>query len=67
MDLRKSIEEKRNISNHDAKARIENLEGKIEMLYGKQMEEGVRSKKHNPSPLSKEDVMNKFINFKLNK
>ena len=39
MDLKKSIEEKRNISNHDAKTRIENMEGKIEMLYGKQMED----------------------------
>ena len=68
MDLRKSIEEKRNISHHDAKARIENMEGKIEMLYGKQMEEGTKPKKqYNHTPLTKEDVMNKFINIKLNK
>ena len=69
MDLRKSIEEKRNISHHDAKARIENMEGKIEMLYGKQMEEGIKQKKENvkPTRLTKDDVMSKYINIKLNK
>ena len=56
MDLRKSIEEKRNISHHDAKARIENMEGKIEMLYGKQMEESNKPKKqYIQRPLTKED------------
>ena len=62
LDLKKSIEEKRNISDHDAKARIENIEGKIEMLYGQQMEE--KPKRYGNS---KHDSMNKFINFKLNK
>ena len=69
MDLRKSIEEKRNISHHDAKARIENMEGKIEMLYGKQMEENTRPKKQyfQPRPITKEDMLNSFVNKKLNK
>ena len=69
MDLRKSIEEKRNISHHDAKARIENMEGKIEMLYGKQMEENIKHKKQYipPRPITKEDVLNSFVNKKLNK
>ena len=64
LDLKRSIEEKRNISDHDAKARIENIEGKIEMLYGKQMEQ-------NPKPQrptnTKADIMNRYINNKLNK
>ena len=64
LDLKRSIEEKRNISDHDAKARIENLEGKIEMLYGQQMEEKPRPQR---SSNSKSDIMNKYISFKLNK
>ena len=64
LDLKKSIEEKRNISDHDAKARIENIEGKIEMLYGQQMEEKPKTKRYQNN---KDDSMSKFINFKLNK
>ena len=68
MDLKKSIEEKRNISNHDAKSRIENMEGKIEMLYGKQMEESTKQKKTTlTKPKTKEDMLQHYINKKLNK
>ena len=64
LDLKKSIEEKRSISDHDAKARIENIEGKIEMLYGQQMNNETKPKKYGNS---KDDSMSKFINFKLSK
>ena len=58
LELKRSIDEKRNINDSDAKARIENIEGKIEMLYGQQM----KPQRHSNS---KSDVMNRFINFKL--
>ena len=64
LDLKKSIEEKRNISDSDAKARIEKIEGKIEMLYGQQMKEPNKPKRYGNS---KDDSMSKFINFKLSK
>ena len=64
LDLTKSIEEKRNISDSDAKARIENIEGKIEMLYGQQMKEPNKPKRYGNS---KDDSMSRFINFKLSK
>ena len=71
LNLKKSIEEKRNISNHDAKSRIENMEGKIEMLYGKQMEEATKAKKQQqympPKKLTKEDMLQKYISKKLNR
>ena len=60
LELKKSIDEKRNINDSDAKARIENIEGKIEMLYGQQMKP--KPQRHSNS---KSDVMNRFINFKL--
>ena len=66
LDLKKSIDEKRNISDHDAKARIENLEGKIEMLYGKQMEEPNKPKSIRHTN-TKDETMSKYISFKLNK
>ena len=64
LDLKKSIEEKRNINDKDAKSRIENMEGKIEMLYGKQMEEETKPKKnktYKPERKSKEDLMKEYI------
>ena len=64
LDLKKSIEEKRNINDKDAKSRIENMEGKIEMLYGKQMEEETKPKKnkaYKPEKKSKEDIMREYI------
>ena len=64
LDLKKSIEEKRNISDKDAKSRIDNMEGKIEMLYGKQMEEETKPKKKGryvPEKKSKEDLMREYI------
>ena len=65
LELKRSIDGKRNINDHDAKARIENIEGKIEMLYGQQMKE---KPKHNPRPTnSKTDIMNRYINYKLSK
>ena len=65
LELKRSIDEKRNINDADAKARIENIEGKIEMLYGQQMKE---KPKHTMRPAnSKSDIMNRFINFKLSK
>ena len=60
LELKRSIDEKRNINDSDAKARIENIEGKIEMLYGQQMKP--KPQRHSNS---KSDVMNRFINFKL--
>ena len=68
MDLKKSIEEKRNINDKDAKARIDNMEGKIEMLYGQQMEEKLKpkkEKKYQPAVKSKEDIMREFISKKF--
>ena len=68
LDLKKSIEEKRNINDHDAKSRIENMEGKIEMLYGKQMEEETKPKKnkaYKPEKKSKEDIMREYIGKKF--
>ena len=68
MELKKSIEEKRNINDKDAKARIDNMEGKIEMLYGQQMEEKLKPKKEKkyiPAVKSKEDIMREFISKKF--
>ena len=67
MDLKKSIDEKRNISNKDAKSRIENMEGKIEMLYGKQMEESLNPKKRKyvPKIKSKEDILREYLGQKF--
>ena len=68
MDLKKSIEEKRNINDKDAKSRIENMEGKIEMLYGKQMDEMNKPKKKDkyvPVIKSKEDIMREYISKKF--
>ena len=66
LDLKRTIDEKRNICDHDAKARIENLEGKIEMLYGQQMSNETKPKPQRSSN-NKSDIMNKYISFKLNK
>ena len=66
LDLKRSIDEKRNINDRDAKARIENLEDKLEMLYGKHLEETSKPK-HKKQTNSKSDVMNEYISFKLNK
>ena len=60
LDLRKMIEEKRNISNQDAKSRLENMEGKIEMLYGKQMSEPKKQKSVSKNK-SKEDVLKDYL------
>ena len=68
IDLKKSIEEKRNISDRDAKSRIENMEGKMEMLYGKQMEELNKPKKKEkyvPIIKSKDDIMREYISKKF--
>ena len=59
LDLKKMIEEKRHISNEDAKSRLENMEGKIEMLYGKQMEE--KKHKYVPKVKSKEDMLREYL------
>ena len=67
LDLKRTVEEKRNINDHDAKARIENLEGKIEMLYGQQMDEKPKRQPQKTTPNTKSDIMNKYISFKLNK
>ena len=61
LELKRSIDEKRSINDSDAKARIENIEGKIEMLYGQQ----TKPKNIERHSNSKSDVMNRFINFKL--
>ena len=65
LELKRSIDEKRNINDHDAKARIENIEGKIEMLYGQQMKE--KPKRQPVTINSKSDIMSRYINYKLNK
>ena len=66
LELKRSIDEKRHINDKDAVSRLSNLEDKLEMLYGREME--IKSK---PKPIlknsnSKSDVMNKYISFKLN-
>ena len=66
LDLKKSIDEKRNISESDAKARIENIEGKLEMLYGKEMEKPKNYVEHS-KPKTKNDIMSKYLNNKLSK
>ena len=38
LELKRSIDEKRHINDKDAVSRLSNLEDKLEMLYGKQME-----------------------------
>ena len=67
LDLKRTVEEKRNINDHDAKARIENLEGKIEMLYGQQMEEKPKRQPQKTTSNTKSDIMNKYISLKLSK
>ena len=69
LELKRSIDEKRHINDNDAKARLANLEDKLEMLYGKQMETEIKPKPilKNSSGNSKSDMMNKYINFKLSK
>ena len=67
LDLKRTVEEKRNINDHDAKARIENLEGKIEMLYSQQMEEKPKRQPQKTTSNSKSDIMNKYISLKLSK
>ena len=66
MDLKKSIEEKRHLSNTDAKTRLENMEGKIEMLYGKQMDESMKSKKQHQRQhsLTKNDILKIYLQKK---
>ena len=67
MDLKKSIDEKRIINNNDAKSRIENLEAKIEMLYGNQMGEAMKPKKqpYTPKVKSKDDVIREYLGKKM--
>ena len=68
LELKRSIDEKRHINDKDAVSRLSNLEDKLEMLYGKQMETETKPKpilKNSTS--SKTDIMNKYISFKLNK
>ena len=62
LELKKSINEKRAISDSDAKVRIENIEDKMDMLYAEQTRKPVKKRMGN----SKDEMMAKFINFKLN-
>ena len=62
LELKKSINDKRSISDSDAKARIENIEDKMDMLYAEQTKKPVKKKMGN----SKDEIMARFINFKLN-
>ena len=67
LELKRSIDEKRHINDRDAVSRLSNLEDKLEMLYGKQMETEIKPKSIlKNSSNSKSDVMNKYISFKLN-
>ena len=66
LELKRSIDEKRHINDRDAVSRLSNLEDKLEMLYGKQMEAETKPKSIlKNSSNSKSDVMNKYISFKL--
>ena len=65
LELKRSIDEKRHISDKDAVSRLSNLEDKLEMLYGRETEikpKPILKKSSN----TKSDVMNKYISFKLN-
>ena len=65
LDLKRSIEQKRNITDRDAKARIENIEDKLEMLYGRESE--IKPKPIFKKPKNtKTDAINNYVNFKLN-
>ena len=67
LELKRSIDEKRHINDRDAVSRLSNLEDKLEMLYGKQMEAETKPKSIlKNSSNSKSDMMNKYISFKLN-
>ena len=65
LELKRSIDEKRHINDRDAVSRLSNLEDKLEMLYGKQMETETKPKSIlKNSSNSKNDVMNKYIAMK---
>ena len=67
LELKRSIDEKRHINDRDAVSRLSNLEDKLEMLYGKQMESETKPKSIlKNSSNSKSDMMNRYISFKLN-
>ena len=66
LELKRSIDEKRHINDKDAVSRLSNLEDKLEMLYGREMEVKTKPKSILKNSNSKSDVMNKYINFKLN-
>ena len=66
LELKRSIDEKRHINDKDAVSRLSNLEDKLEMLYGKEMEVKTKPKPILKNSNSKSDVMNKYISFKLN-
>ena len=68
LELKRSIDEKRHINDRDAVSRLSNLEDKLEMLYGKQMEAETKPKSIlKNSSNSKSDMMNRYISFKLSK
>ena len=67
IELRNSIKEKKHIDNSGIKNRIDNIEGKLEMLHGKQMEDvGKPERNRFVKPKTKEDYLKKFLsrNFK---
>ena len=61
IDLRNIIKEKKHISNNDVKSRLENMEGKIEMLHGKQMEEATKPFHSKRKPKTKEDALRNYL------
>ena len=65
LELKRSIDEKRHINDRDAVSRLSNLEDKLEMLYGKQMEAETKPKSIlKNSSNSKSDMMNRYIAMK---
>ena len=63
IELRNSIKEKKHIDNTGITNRIDNIEGKLEMLHGKQMDDVSKSEKRNKfvKPKTKEDYLKRII------
>ena len=67
IELRQNVKEtneKTNINDGSLKSRLENMEGKLEMLHGKQMEEINKPRYYAQKPKTKEDYLRKFLSSK---
>ena len=65
IDLRNNIKEKKHLDPSGVKNRLDNIEGKLEMLHGKQMEDVNKSEKNKHfKPRTKEEYLRKFLSRK---